>query len=125
MKPSLLARAHGERGASLVEAIVGIMLLGGVILGLASSAGMAARQTYHSKKSMQLWAAVQWAADSLRACDWDDLTAGADTVRGYPMSWVVSGTNPKRIDLEVERLNMTTSSTASDTLVLYIADQTP
>ncbi len=125
MKPSLLARAHGERGASLVEAILGITLLGGVLLGLAGSAGMAARQTYHSKTSMQLWAAVQWAADSLLACDWDGLTTGADTVRGHPMSWAVSGTNPKRIDLAVERLIMTTLSTASDTLVLYIADQTP
>lgn len=114
-----------ERGVSVVEIVIGILILSAVLLSLAASGTLAFQQTYRGRTDMQLWAAVQRQVDSLFGAHWDGLATGSDTVQGYPMTWTVSGTNPKRIDLEVERLNLTTHHAVRDTLIFYVANPNP
>ena len=113
--------SRDERGMSLVELVVGIVILSMVLLGMAGAAGLATRQTVRGRTDLQLWAAVQWKADSLVALGWGNVINGSDVVHGHAMSWIVTGTNPERIDLMVDRMNMTTLTTVQDTVVLYLS----
>ena len=107
-------RARDERGISLIDVMVGLVMLTSAVLGLASAAGLAIRTTIRGRQDMQLWAAVQWKADSLISLA--NVTNGSDTVHGYPMSWTVSG---EKIELLVDYASLTTGATIRDTLVLY------
>ncbi len=111
-----------ERGVSLIEVMVAMVMLTSAVLGLASAAGLAIQTTIRGRQDMQLWAAVQWKADSLVSLGWGNVTTGSDTFQGYPMSWTVSGTNPEQIELLVDRASLTTGATMQDTLVLYLTD---
>ncbi|MCH7491257.1 MAG: prepilin-type N-terminal cleavage/methylation domain-containing protein [Gemmatimonadetes bacterium] len=122
MKKLQLKRARDERGVSLVEIMVAIVLLGTAVMSLASAAGLAMRTTVRGRQDMQMWAAVQWKADSLVSLGWGNVTNGSDTVHGYPMSWTVSGTNLERIDLLVDHASLTTGATIRDTLLLYLTN---
>jgi len=122
MKKPQGKRALNERGVSLIEVMVAMVMLTSALLGLASAAGLALRTTVRGRQDLQLWAAVQWKADSLVALGWGNVTNGSDTFQGYPMSWTVSGTNLERIDLLVDRASLTTGATIRDTLVLYLTN---
>ena len=121
MKKLQLKRARDERGVSLVEIMVAIVLLGTAVMSLASAAGLAMRTTVRGRQDMQMWAAVQWKADSLVSLGWGNVTNGSDTVHGYPMSWTVSGTDLQQIELLTDHASLTTGATMRDTLVLYLA----
>ncbi len=108
-----------ERGVSLVEVMVAMTMLTSALLGLASAAGLAVRTTVRGRQDMQLWAAVQWKADSLVSLGWGNVTTGSDTFQGYPMSWTVSGTDLQKIELLMDHASLTTGATIRDTLVLY------
>ncbi len=115
-------RAPDERGMSLIEVMIAMVMLTTAMLGLANAAGLAMRTTIRGRQDMQLWAAVQWKADSLVSLGWGNVTTGSDTFQGYPMSWTVSGTNPERIDLLVDHASLTTGATIRDTLILYLTN---
>ncbi len=121
MKKSQPKRARDERGLSLIEVMVAMTMLTSALLGLASAAGLALRTTIRGRQDMQLWAAVQWKADSLVSLGWGNVTTGSDMVHGYPMTWTVSGTDLKQIELLVDHVSLTTGATIRDTLVLYLA----
>ncbi len=114
MKKPQPKRARDERGLSLIEVMVAMVMLTSALLGLGSAAGLAVRTTVRGRQDLQLWAAVQWKADSLVSLG--IVTNGSDTVHGYPMSWTVSG---KKIELFVDHASLTTGATIRDTLVLY------
>ncbi len=121
MKKPQPKRARDERGVSLVEVVVAMVMLTSALLGLASAAGLAVRTTGRGRQDMQLWAAVQWKADSLVSLGWGNVTNGSDTFQGYPMSWTVSGTDLQQIELLMDHASLTTGATIRDTLVLYLA----
>jgi len=122
MNTSSRCRPTDERGISLVEVLIGLVVLTVGLMGILASAAVAIRQTYRSNRDIHLWAAVQWKVDSLVSVGADNVTGGADTVQGYPMSWTVSGTKPKQLELVVERKNFTLSQSARDTVILYLAE---
>ena len=110
-----------ERGISLVELIVGMMILSVSLLGLSAAGGVAARQVHAGRADMQLWAAVQEQVEDLMRLGYESVTSGTGTVQGFPMEWTVTGTTPKRVDLVVQRTNLS-GSTVADTLNLYMAN---
>ena len=122
MKKPQHKRPRDERGVSLIEVMVAMVMLTSALLGLASAAGLALRTTVRGRQDMNLWAAVQWKADSLVSLGWGNVTNGSDTFHGYPMSWTVSGTNLEQIDLLVDHASLTTGATLQDTLVLYLTN---
>ncbi len=122
MKKPQPKRARDERGVSLIEVMVAMVMLTSAVLGLAAAAGLAVRTTIRGRQDIQLWAAVQWKADSLVSLGWGNVTSGSDTFQGYPMSWTVSGANPERIDLLVDHASLTTGAMIRDTLILYLTN---
>lgn len=109
---------NDERGISLVEVLVTIVILAGALMSLAAASGHAARQLYHSRTDMNYWAAVQATADSIASVGYDNLANGSATVQGYPMNWSVSGTDPKTLILRTQRTNRT-GDVLQDSLVMY------
>lgn len=122
MKKPQPERARDERGMSLIETMVAMVILTSALLGLAGAAGLALRNTTRGREDMQLWAAVQWKADSLISVGWGNVTNGSDTVHGYPMSWTVSGTDVERIDLLVDHPSLLTGAVIQDTLIMYLTN---
>ena len=122
MKKPQPKRARDERGVSLIEVMVGMVMLTSTLLGLAGAAGLAIQTTNRGRQDIQLWAAVQWKADSLVSLGWGNVTSGSGTVHGYPMSWTVSGTKLERIDLLVDHTSLRTGTTVRDTLILYLTN---
>ncbi len=92
---------RNEGGVALVEILVAIIILSGVLLSLAAASGHAARQIYHSRRELNMWSAVQSQVDSLRSVGFNNLADGSATVEGYPVSWNVTGTDPKTVTLDI------------------------
>lgn len=115
-------RPRDERGASLIEVMVGMLMLASGLLALATAAGLALRTTARAGEDVQLWAAVQWTADSLVSMGAGNVVNGSGVVQGRTVSWTVSGTDPQRIDLVADRRRMTDLVIVKDTLVLYLTN---
>jgi prepilin-type N-terminal cleavage/methylation domain-containing protein len=119
-----IKRLREQGGVTLVEVLIGVIILSVALLGLAAAGGVAARQVYRGRVDMGRLAALQQELESLVAQGYDNVTAGSDTVQGYPMSWTVTGTNPKQITLVVTREDFR-RRTVQDTLVTFLADPEP
>ncbi len=92
---------RNQGGVALVEILVSIIILAAALLSLAAASGHAAQQIYHSRRELRMWSAVQSQVDSLRASGFNNLVAGSATVEGYPVSWSVTGTDPKTVTLDI------------------------
>ncbi len=110
-----------ERGMSLVEVLVGVIILSTALLSLVGAGGIAARHLYLSRTDMHRWAALQEQVELLRELGYDGVTTDSAVVQGYPLSWTVAGTDPKKVILLLERTNLSAQA-VTDTLVLYFAD---
>ncbi len=98
---AVMRQMRNEAGVALVEILVSIIILSAVLLSLAAASGHAARQMYHSNRELTMWSAVQSQVDSLRAAGFINLADGSATVQGYSVGWVVTGTDPKTVTLDI------------------------
>ncbi len=98
-------RVRDRHGVSLLEILVGLSILSIALLALAAAGGVAARQVHSSRTDMHRWAAVQQQVESIIAQGFENVTDSSTVVQGYPMSWTVSGKNPKRVQLITQRYN--------------------
>ncbi len=120
-------RARDERGVSLIEVMVAMVILTSTLLSLSAAAALALRTTIRGREDLRVWAAVQRKGDSLVERGAGNITAGSDVVDGRPISWTVGawtagGPNPQRIDLIVDRAAMMDLSIVKDTIVLYLSN---
>ena len=120
-------RARDERGVSLIEIMVAMVILTSTLLSLASASALALRTTVRGREDLKVWAAVQRKGDSLMERGAGNIAAGSDVVDGRPISWTVGawtagGLSPQRIDLIVDRAAMMDLSIVKDTLVLYLSN---
>jgi prepilin-type N-terminal cleavage/methylation domain-containing protein len=109
-----------RRGVSLVEILVALTILAGALISLSGAAALAARHLQSGRTDLNAWAASQSQAEDLMSRGFDTISSGTATVHGYPMKWTVSGTNPKKIVLEMGWTN-TRGNAVTDTVVLYMA----
>jgi len=116
----LRPRRIDERGSSLVEAMVGMVMMTLVLLALGHAMALAMRTTVRGGEDMRLWADVQRKADSLTALNAASLVSGSDVVGGRPISWTVSGSNPVRVDLVASRQRVTTRDSSQYDLTLFL-----
>ena len=120
-------RLSGERGFSVVEAIVGIVMLSIGLIGLAKSSALGFSQVTRARQDMQYAAEVQQVMDSLRSRGYGLVASGSVAIRGRAVSWTVTSptANSQLVTLVAQRWgyqNMT--RTVQDTLLLYLANRT-
>ncbi len=111
-------------GISMIEVLVALVIFSVTVLGLTSAGAIAGGQLRMGRRDIQLWTAVHYQLDWLTAQGYDSVAAGSATVQGYPMSWTVEGTNPKKIILVVDA-KKSNGQVVPDTIVTYLADWTP
>ncbi len=117
---SRVARKSNERGASLIEAMVGMVMMTLILLSLGQAMGFAMRMTVRGREDLRLWADVQQKADSLMTVSAASVVSGSDVVSGRNISWTVTGSNPVRVDLAADRQRVTDMGTSQYDLVLYL-----
>ncbi len=112
---------RGEEGVSLVEVLVGIVILSITLLGLAAAGGLAARQLYLGRRDMQLWAAVQQQVEGIVELGFNNVTTGSGNVQGYDMTWTASAPvgNLQQVLFTVDRLDVQ-RNIVTDTLVIFL-----
>ena len=92
-----------EAGTSLVEVIVAMVIFAIAVLAAAQHGVVARQQARTAEMITEAAAAAEYQLETLRGMDFDSVTSSADTVYGYPMSWAVTGTDPKVVVLTVSR----------------------
>jgi prepilin-type N-terminal cleavage/methylation domain-containing protein len=120
---SVISTDH-RRGFSLVEVMIAMSLMGVAMMSLAGAAALALSQMGKARQDLQYSADVQQVADSLVGLGWSHVSGGSATIRGRPVSWMVSTANPntQRIDLIVQRRGQASQTTVyQDTLTLFVA----
>ena len=117
--------AGGNReGFSLVEVMISMTLLGVAMMSLASAAALGLSQMGKARQDLQYSADVQQVADSLVNAGWNHVSNGSATIRGRPVSWLVStvSASSQKVDLLVQRRGQANLTTVyQDTVTLYVA----
>lgn len=121
------APAGVEKGLTLFEVLVAMMLLGAAMLALSAAAGSSIRRASLSRGDMDLWANVTRVVDSLTAEGWGAVTAGSRTKATYTIDWTVTAENADldRVDVLVGRRGAGGYGSIQDTLTLYLANPQP
>ena len=112
---------RGEQGVTIIETLVGLLILTVAVMGLAMTSGWAGRITATSRRDLQWWAALQWKADSLSALDPDSISRGEDVVNGYTVKWRIRRDGVRRVLVWVEGQSILNAyADVGDTLVVYL-----
>ena len=117
-----------RRGFSLIEVIVGIVMMTAALLGLAAAAAVGIRQTSRAREDSQYWADAQRVIDSLISRGFNQSSTGSATVNGRTIEWIVGSgaTAPQQIKVVVWRKGYTNRfTTVKDTVMLYLSRTTP
>jgi len=112
-------RGQSERGITLVEILVMIIITSGVLLSMAASMGFAYRNLGHSRIDMDAYAAMQTQLESLINVHYDSVAAGSSTINGYSLAWTVAGTAPKTVLLDLYYTNRSGYAKTEQTVLYY------
>jgi prepilin-type N-terminal cleavage/methylation domain-containing protein len=118
-------RKSSEHGVTLVEVMVGLIILAVGLMSLMSATFLSLRQTTRAKDDVTYWADVQQVLDSLMAKGWNNVSAGSKTVRGRTITWTVNaaGSNPRQVTMIAQRYGyQQTHALVQDTLVVYLSN---
>src|SRR5438874_12270732 len=113
------------RGFSLVEALVGIIVLAIGLLSPAGAASLGLTQMTRARQDMQYFADVQQEMDSLVNRGWGKVSSGSTTIRGRQMTWTVTTLSPNSQVLKFAvrcRWYQNINYWSADTLVVYLAN---
>ena len=116
---STRTRAPGrEAGISLVEVLVAMIIFTAGVLAVVQQMLTARQQARAGEIITESAAAAQYQMETLRSLPFDSVVSASDTVWGFPLTWTVSGTNPKVVLLTVERPSVL-GGVVVDTFVTY------
>lgn len=113
-----------KRGFSIVEVLVAVTLLGVAMMSLAGAAALGINQMGKAQQDLKYSADVQQVTDSLVGAGWNKVSSGASTIRGRPVSWMVTTLSPnsQRVDVLVFRRGQAAATmTYTDTVTIFLA----
>ena len=114
-------RGSSQQGSTVVEAIIGLLILATTVSALIGSSGFSSLALVTARRDLQWWAALQWKADSLMTVDSASAVDGTDVVNGYPVEWTVTGGTPPRIEVVVGgAVSVLNQAAVADTVVVYV-----
>ncbi len=109
------------RGFTLIEVIMALLIFAIMMVGLISSGLVASSQLRVGQNDVRVWRAVSYQMEKLLAEDYDNLSAGGDTIQGFSMVWTVTGTDLKKILLVIDRKTLS-GDIRPDSFVTYLSD---
>lgn len=119
-----LIPSESNRGFSLVEVMIAMSLLSVAIMSLAGAAALGLSQMGKARQDLQYSADVQQVADSLVGVGWNRVSSGSATIRGRPVSWIVTtaSASSQKLDILVQRRGQASQTTIyQDTVTLFLA----
>ena len=108
------------RGTSLVEVLIALVILTVGVLALAQQSIVARQQALTGEMKSEAAAVAQFKFEEFKAGAFDSISSGSDTLQGHPMSWSVSGSDPKTVTLTVERRGVL-QETVTDEFITIIS----
>ena len=112
---------NDRQGFTLVEVIMAGVIFAIMMGGLVSAGVMASTQLTTSQNDVRVWKASSYQMEKLIAGGYSSLVSGSDTVQGYSVVWTVTGTDPKKILLVIDRQTLL-GDIRPDSFVTYLAD---
>ena len=109
-----------EAGISLVEVLISLIVFTVGVLAAVQQSLTARQHARVAEYVTESAAAAQYQMEALRALPYDSISSGSHTVWGFPLTWTVTGPDPKVIILAVERPSVLGGVTV-DTFVTYAA----
>lgn len=91
----------GNRGFTIIEVIIAVVILGCGLLGMAGTTALVVRQVTLSDLTTERCAAIQTTIERLRALPYDLVGSGSDSVGVFRVQWTVisTGTHFKTVRL--------------------------
>ncbi len=120
-------RRAAERGFSLVEVLVAMIIFVVGVLGLASAATLGLAQLARARQDHQYYADLQQEMDSLGSLGWGKVKSGSTTIRGRTITWTVStpGANSQLVTVIAQRRGyQNRNQLTRDSLVVYLVKPT-
>jgi prepilin-type N-terminal cleavage/methylation domain-containing protein len=121
---NLSPASSNRKGFSLVEVMIAMTLMAVAVMSLAGAASLGLTQMGKARQDLQYSADVQQVADSLVGVGWNRVTSGSATIRGRPVSWIVTtaSASSQKVDVLVQRRGQASQTTVyQDTVTLYLA----
>ncbi len=92
-----------NRGMTLIEVLIALVILTVGLLALSQQSMVARQQSLAGEMKSEAAALAQYKFEEFLALEFDSIDSGADTLQGHPMTWTVSGSDPKTVTLTIER----------------------
>ena len=121
-REAVVSERQSSAGMSLIEVIVAMVILVVGVVGVAQYGLVARQQARRGQVAMDVWSVGHLKMEEILAQDFASIASGSDTVRGYPVRWTVTSTDPKRIKLVIERNSLNGQGVVADTLVRHVRD---
>ena len=115
------SRLSSRDGTSLAEVVVAMVIFTIAVLGMVQMGLVARQQARAGELATDMWTVAQLKLEEIKATDFDSVSGGADSIRGYPVSWTVSGANPKSVTLSITRPNVLGGQKV-DRVVMLVSD---
>ena len=113
-------RQSGQ-GFTLIEIIMAVLIFSVMMGGVMSAGLVASNQLRAGQNDVRVWKAVTYQLEKLIAEGYSSVSSGSDTVQGYSTVWTVTGTDPKKIILVIDRTTLS-GDVRPDSFVTYLAD---
>lgn len=114
-----LRAARGTEGFTLTELLISIVIISVGIVGFASAVGLASMEMWYGRRDTDISMLVTQRLERLKATPYSDLQSGQQTEGEFQLTWVVQGSQPKKITLTVD-YDGSTGVSRADTLVAYV-----
>lgn len=112
---------NSRQGFTLIEVIISVLIMSLLLGGLVSTGMVAGNQLRVSQTDMRVWKATNYQMEKLLAQGYSTVASGNDTVQGFSVVWTVTGTDPKKILLVIDRTTLT-GEVRPDSFVTYLAE---
>ena len=117
---SEVGRRLNVGGFSLIEAMVALAMIAIITTGTATYILTAAEQGRRARQDLQVWNAAHSQMEALAAQGASAVASGSATVNGLGMTWTVTGSSIKTIELIVQVPR--TTGIRPDTFVTHLSD---
>jgi type II secretory pathway pseudopilin PulG len=119
MTDKAMNRVQSERGITMIEILVVIVITAGVLMSLAAAMGLAYSNIGRSTMDTDAYAASQAKLEQLVSMDYDSISTGSGDLGGYEMQWTVTGTDPKQLVFELFWTNRAGVQKVDRTVLFY------
>lgn len=120
-----MRKVRSSKGFSVIEVLVAVAVFAFAIMAMATSTNLISRQMNIARRDMRLAFALQEQMEFQISRGWANLVPGTyyDTIAGFPMTIVISGTDPRTVVVVAEY--SVGSGTRADTIITQVARPAP